>query len=177
MKINHLDAHDRFTYLNKTQSDLIAQGIEECKTKNQLGKALLSLSPYIYIFAHKRQIGMDERFSLVIKGFYAYLEETPTHRLIWQPRLTKPAPQENSMLFKVYKNKDWVKVYWIIPEASMWPQYEKGKLSESEIIVNSIHSFKTDSKKLMAPEEEDLSQEQCESIYKIITKDKSLKLD
>lgn len=164
MKISRTDAHDRFSYLQQ-QADYISQGIEDCKTKNSLGEALLASAPYMYVYAHKREIGTDERFSLWMNGFYSSLADVPTARLLWQPRLRRPAPELNSMLFKVYPHDDIVKIIWMIPQQELWEQYEKGKMTESQIIYESIDQYKKDPKKLEYPDDEDLSDEAIQKIY------------
>ena len=85
--------------------------------------------------------------------------------MIWQPRLTKPRAQTNSMLFKAYPGSDNIKIIWMIPERSMWKQYEKGKLTENELVSQSIHDFENNRDKLEAPEEDDLNDRQVSAVY------------
>jgi len=70
------------------------------------------------------------------------------------------------MLFKAYPPGEQIKVVWIIPAREMWPQYEKGKLTENKMIVESIHDFQHDRRKLEEKEEDDLPDEVIEQIYR-----------
>jgi hypothetical protein len=114
----------------------------------------------------------DIKNSILIPGYvrkYKTLEDVPEKSIIWQPRLTKPKTQTNSMLFKVKPGTDIVRVIWMIPAREMWAQYEKGKLTESSIIAESIHDFEHDRKKLEASEPDDLTEEEVDSIYREIS--------
>ena len=95
MKIDRLETHDRFTYFTKQGLDISAC----CQN-------LIDQRPYgdhpFYIFAHARSLGMDEKIKLYMTGNYKTLGEVPDKTIIWQPRLTKPEAQTNSMLFKAY---------------------------------------------------------------------------
>ena len=141
MKINPLDAHDRLGHFQ-----MQSLKISECC------QCLINKRPFgnhsFYIFAHPRTA-----------------EDGVTKILIWQPRLTKPQPQTNSMLFKAYPGTDEVKIIWMIPAREMWEQYQKGKLTESKIVSESIYDFQHNRKKLEAPEEDDLTDEQIDKIY------------
>lgn len=165
MKINRLETHDRLLQFKK-QADHISKGCQDCIDTRP--KEFMRL-PF-YIFAHKREISMDERFTLVIDGVYDCITKVPTHRLIWQPRLTKPEAQENSMLFKYYPGLDLIYVIWMIPDPALWDQYSKGKISENESVCESIALFKTDKKKLESPMDDDISEEKVKSIYQEIAK-------
>ncbi len=147
MKVNILDAHDRYQHLTKQSFD-----ISEC-CQNLINKRPFGNTPF-YIFAHARTD-----------------EDGVTKRLIWQPRLTKPKAQTNSMLFKGYPGTDLVKVIWMIPAREMWEQYEKGKLAENQTVVESLHAFQYDREKLEAKEEDDLSDEEIDRIYSEISKE------
>lgn len=142
MKINPLDAHDRLEHFSKQDFDIGAC----CQD-------LINQRPFgdypFYIFAHARTD-----------------DDGVTKRLIWQPRLTKPKAQTNSMLFKGYPGQDLVKIVWMIPAIEMWDQYEKGKLTENELIAESIYNFQNNRKKLEAPEEDDLSDTKIDQIYR-----------
>lgn len=178
--VNKKDAHDRLIDLNR-QSEYISEGCEAC-IKNRP----LEFENYpFYIFAHKRDLGMDERhslfnddlhFSLVDATYikkYNSFSEVPSARLIWSPRLTKPFPQTNSMLFKAYPPTDMIKVIWILPAQDLWGQYTKGKLTESSIISESIEKFKNRRSELSEKEEDDLPEEKIDAIYKEMSKNKS----
>jgi hypothetical protein len=47
----------------------------------------------------------------------------------------------------------------------MWPTYQKDKMTESKVIIESIHAFEHRRKELEAKESEDLSDEQIDNIY------------
>lgn len=114
---------------------------------------------------------MDEKFSLLLTGQYKDIGDIPSARIIWQPRMTKPKAQENSMLFKGYPGTDMVKVIWIIPQRELWDQYMKGMMLESQIVVESIDKFQHDRSSLEAPEADDASDEEINNIYKNISND------
>jgi len=144
MKINTLDAHDRLGHFQKQGLD-----ISECC------QDLVDTRPFgnvpFYIFAHARTE-----------------DDGSTKRLIWQPRLTKPKAQTNSMLFKAYPGTDKIKIIWMIPAREMWSQFQKGLLTESKIVTESIRDFESDRKKLEEAEEDDLNDAEIDRIYKEI---------
>ena len=135
-----------------------------------------------YIFAHSRTIGLDEKCDLYNKDLnnflsissytrlYQTMDQVPEKRLIWQPRLTKPKSQSNSMLFKAYPGTDVIKVIWMIPAEELWKQYIKGNLTENSLIIESIHDFKNNRQKLDKEEEDDLSDDIIYSIYADISR-------
>lgn len=165
MKIDRLETHDRFQHFTKGEFDISAT----CQTI--INKRPFGEYPF-YIFAHKRDLGADERFNLWM-GHMADkpIEQVPSTRLIWQPRLTKPKAQENSMLFKGYPGSDIVKVIWIIPQKELWEQFEKGKMTESNMIWESIDKFKNRKEELEAKEKDDLPDDIIDSIYTEISKE------
>lgn len=166
--IKRTDAHDRLIELQK-QADHISQGCQDC-IKNRPEE--FGNHPF-YIFAHKREIGQDERFSLFLE--YGSFDKVPTHRLIWQPRLTKPKMEENSMLFKYYPKNDVIKVIWMLPARELWDQYSKGKLSENKVVSESIYDFKNNKVKMEEKEEDDLSDKMIDTIYNSMGKEKKWK--
>lgn len=168
MKINHLDAHDRFKHFTKQDFDIGA-----C-CQDMINKCPFGDYPF-YIFAHPRTLGMDERFNLFMSGQYKSMEEVPEKTLIWQPRLTKPQAQENSMLFKAYPGKDTIKIIWIIPAKELWDQYLKGKMMQNQTVFESIETFRKDKKKLEEKEEDDLTDSQIDAIYREISRNASKK--
>lgn len=141
MKVNLLDAHDRYEHFTK-QNFSITECCQDLINQRPFG------NNRFYIFAHART---DD------DGF--------TKRMIWQPRLTKPKAQTNSMLFKAYPGTDLIKVIWMIPDRYLWPQFAKGLLLESSIISQSIHDFEFDREKLEQKEDDDLSDDQIDAIY------------
>lgn len=148
MKIDRLETHDRWKQFMSKDFD-----IGEC------AQDLINQRPFgdidFYLFAHTR----TEDEHLYVDGKY-------TKRLIWQPRLTKPKAQTNSMLFKCYPGTDKIKIIWMIPAREMWAQFKKGNMTESKIIIESIHAFENDRSSLERKEEEDLSDEQINNIYR-----------
>lgn len=176
MRINRLEAHDRLLSLKK-EKDQIQQGAEDCKYKNPLSQALLTQADYIYIFAHKREIGSDEKIAILQQDIrecllnpslprrYKSIEEVPHFRILWQPRLVKPEPQENSMLFRTKKDSNDFEVFWVLPPAELWGQHKKGNLTEEDIVIKSIAMFKNNKEELRKPHPEDLPLERVRSIY------------
>ena len=179
MKINRLDAHDRLLHF-KSQGDNISKGCQDCinSRPDEFGR-----HPF-YIFAHKREIALDERVAILsqdqmdtildvtLKRRYRSLEDVPTHRMLWQPRLGKPSAQPNSMLFRTYPGTDTIKIIWMLPDGSLelWDQYKKGLMTENSIVTESMHMFQFNKTRLEAPEDDDVSQEEAERIYKAIAR-------
>lgn len=145
MKINPLDAHDRYEHFTKQSFD-IAECCQDLINQKPFGD-----HPF-YIFAHARTE-----------------EDGATRRLIWQPRLTKPKAQTNSMLFKAYPGTDIIKVIWMIPERELWEQYTKGHMMENKTVCESIHDFQNNRKKLEDKEPDDMTDEQVSAIYREIS--------
>lgn len=146
MKIDRLDAHDRFTQFTKQQFD-IGECCQDLINKRPFGEHAF------YIFAHTRTD-----------------DDGVTKRLIWQPRLTKPNAQTNSMLFKAYPGTDMIKVIWMIPARELWGQFKKGLLTENKTVFSSIEDFQFNRGKLEQREEDDLSDEAVSAIYTEISK-------
>jgi hypothetical protein len=168
MKLDRLETHDRYLHFVKDEFDIskTCQGIID---KRPFGE-----HPF-YIFAHKREIGLDERQAIWREmGYSVQLDKVPSARLIWQSRLTKPQAQENSMLFKGYPGSDLVKIIWIIPQKELWKQYEKGNVTENEMIKESIHLFRTNREKLEEREGDDLPDETIRRIYEEILNAKKI---
>ena len=142
MKINPLDCHDRLLHFNK-QNFRISECCDDLIKQRPFGNY-----PF-YVFAHARTD-----------------DDGVTKRIIWQPRLTKPKAQANSMLFKVYPGTDIIKDIWMIPAIEMWSMYEKGKITENQRVFESIQAFKHNRLALESPEEDDLPDERIDQIYK-----------
>ena len=171
MKIDRLETHDRLLEFGK-QSDYISQGCQECiaNRPSEYGN-----HPF-YIFAHKREIGLDERIaifnmdlqtSLIDPRYiskYKTIQDVPTARLIWEPRLTKPKAQENSMLFRAYPPSDNIKIIWMIPARELWAQYQKDKMVADKTVWTSIHNFMYYKHLLEADEPDDLPESLVKSI-------------
>lgn len=147
MKINPLDAHDRYEHFTKQSFD-IAECCQDLINKQPFGD-----HPF-YIFAHARTD-----------------DDGVTKRLIWQPRLTKPKAQTNSMLFKAYPGTDVIKVIWMIPARDLWGQYDKGKLTQNKTVSDSIHDFQFNRNKLEQKEDDDMTDEQIDAIYRGVSWD------
>lgn len=147
MKINLLDAHDRLQHFTK-QSFNIAECCQSLINKRPFGDHTF------YIFAHARTH-----------------DDGVTKRLIWQPRLTKPKAQTNSMLFKAYPGTDIIKVIWMIPARELWEQFQKDKLTENQTVCESIYNFQNHREKLEAKEDDDLHDYQIDDIYEQISRD------
>lgn len=141
MKIHLLDAHDRYEHFTK-QDFNISACCQDLANKRPFGDHAF------YAFAHARTD-----------------EDGVTKRLIWQPRLTKPKAQTNSMLFKLYPGTDIVKIIWMIPDRALWSQFEKKKLTQNETVMESIHNFNHNRERLEAPEPDDLSDAEISRIY------------
>lgn len=145
MKISRLETHDRYNFFTKQNFS-----ISECCQN------LIDQRPYgehaFYIFVHARTH-----------------EDGLTKRLIWQPRLTKPKSQSNSMLFKAYPGTDIIKVIWMIPAIELWGQYKKGNVTANQTIVDSIDTFRYRRYELERKEDDDLSDEKIDQIYKEIS--------
>ena len=148
MKIQRLETHDRLEHFIKDQSISIAQGASDCLKINPLSLALQEKSPYIYLFAHPRTA-----------------DDGVTKRMIWQPRLTRPPAQTNSYLFRAQSKTDILEVCWLIPPPEMWKQYQKGNVTESEIVLWSINQYKTNKAELERPLPDDLPDEAVKKMY------------
>lgn len=178
MKVNRIDAHDRFLKFQE-QADYISRGCQDC-IDNRPEEFVM---PF-YIFAHNRTIEMDERIAIFQDDMiraqidpnhnrkYMSLEEVPTSRLIWTPRLTKPTPQSNSMLFKAYPQNDNIKIIWMIPARELWGQFTKGNMTEHKIVSESIYMFNNDFEKMSAREDDDLTDTEVDLVYKIMAENK-----
>jgi len=154
MKLNLLETHDRLDHFKNDQAINIFQGAEDCLKKNTLSLMLQDHADYIYLFAHPRT-GDDG----VTKVMY------------WQPRLTKPKAQTNSYLFRAQSKSDLIEVIWLLPPREMWAQYEIGKVTQSDLVMQSITDFEKHREALERPNHEDLSDERIFKIYQQIDKE------
>ena len=141
MDIDKLETHDRYQEFTKKDFDIG----KHCQ--NIIDQRPFGSYPF-YIFAHARTE-----------------EDGVTKRLIWQPRLTKPKSQTNSMLFKAYPSTDLIEVIWLIPDRELWSAYEEGKITENKIVSESIHAFQYDRASLDRKDPQDLSDEVINKIY------------
>lgn len=145
MKLNRLETHDRYQHFTKQSFD-----IGEC-CQNLIDQRPFGEHPF-YIFAHTRTH-----------------EDGVSKRLIWQPRLTKPKAETNSMLFKAYIATDMVKIIWMIPARELWEQFVKGNITENKTVLDSIYAYRNNRSKLEQKEEDDLPDEQIDAIYRQIS--------
>lgn len=148
-KLDTLETHDRLNHVIKEQSVNIFHGAEECLKSNAMSLIFQDHSHYIYIFAHPRTS-----------------DDGVNKRMLWQPRLTRPDPQTNSYLFRAKSKSDEIEVCWIIPPRELWPEYQEGKVTESEIVCWSIDMFVNHRNKLKENHPEDLSDGEIKYIYK-----------
>lgn len=162
MKINTLETHDRLQHFTKQSFD-----IGEC-CQDLIDKRPFGDRPF-YIFAHSRTLSIDEKFALFTSGKYKSMEDVPEKTIIWQPRLTKPQSQENSMLFKAYTGTDTIKVLWILPPRELWSEYDKGKMMQNKTVSESIYDFRNNKQKLDAAEDDDPSDQEVDKIYREIS--------
>lgn len=154
MKLNRLETHDRLEHLKENQSLNVGQGAEDCLKKNKLSMAIQEKSPYVYLFGHPRTA-----------------DDGVTKKMIWQPRLTKPKAQTNSYLFRAKSNTDLMEICWLLPPEEMWKQYQKGNVTEHELVNWSIEMYRNHKYKLEMREFDDLSDEEARKIYKQIIKE------
>ena len=171
MQINPLDAHDRLKEFIKKDFS-----ISEC-CQNLIDQRPFGNRPF-YIFAHGRIIDLDERIAILnaslhgqIDQKYFSLNEVPTDRLLWQPRLTKPKAQTNSMLYKAHPGTDIVRIIWIIPKPELWGEYRKGNMMQNKTVYDSITDFNHNRKKLEMDEDEDPTDEEASRIYQEISQE------
>lgn len=170
MKLNLFETHDRYKHFTKQSFD-IAECCQDIINKRPFGE-----HPF-YIFAHARTIGLDEKLEEFNKDLrksvidpiyvrkYTSLDQVPELKIIWQPRLTKPKSQTNSMLFKAYPGTDIVKTIWIIPKRELWAQYKKGNITENKTVIESINNFENHREQLDAKEDDDLEDWRIDQIY------------
>lgn len=142
LKLDRLETHDRYKSFTSQGSDISAC-CQDLINKRPFGNHAF------YIWVHSRTD-----------------EDGSSKRLIWQPRLTRPLPQTNSMLFKAYPTNDTIKIIWILPPREMWSQYEKGKVCQNEMIGQFIYDFEHNRALMERNEPDDLTDEQINSIYK-----------
>lgn len=142
MKVDMWETYDR--YKEFTQKEM---SISDC-CSDLMKKRPFGSVPF-YMFVHARTA-----------------EDGFTKELIWQPRLTRPTPQTNSMLFKAYPTTEEVKVCWMIPPREMFDQYKQGKLTEHDITQWSINMFETKRAELARNEDDDLTDDEIDKIYK-----------
>lgn len=140
MKVNLLDADDRFLHFKKQD-----YGVNE-QAKKILDAKPFGDNPY-YIFVHTRQT-----------------DTTLDHRVIWQPRLLKPIPQLNSMLFRVPKGAIAFDVIWIIPPVEIWPEFDKGHIHENDVIQTSIYMFSRRFLELSSAHRDDLTGDEAQAV-------------
>ncbi len=147
MKINRLEAHDRYKHLINDQSEAVQKGAEDCLKTNPDSLWYQEKSPYVYIFGHARTT-----------------DDGLNKKIFWQPRLTKPTPQSNSFLFRAQSKTDNVEICWILPPEEFWGQYKEGNVIDSDIVAWSIHQYRTNKKDLGKPFKDDLLKHQANKL-------------
>lgn len=154
MKVNLLETDDRFLHF-KGQD----YGVDDT-AKLIVDSKPFGDNPY-YIFVHTRQT-----------------DTTLDHRVIWQPRMLKPTPQLNSMLFRVPRGSTSFEVIWIIPPVEIWPEFDKGQIHENQVIKQSIYLFQRKFFELSQPHPQDLTGEDAQNVmfemYPLIFKRETL---
>ncbi len=145
MKIDRLETHDRLLHFTKKSFD-ISECCQDLINKRPFGEHAF------YIFAHSRTD-----------------DDGVTKRLIWQPRLTKPSAQTNSMLFKAYPKTDLIKVVWMIPAQELWASFKIGQMTHNQTVLDSIHDFLNNRAKLEEPEHDDLNEDEINAVYRQIS--------
>jgi len=159
LKINRLETHDRLQHLVKDQSQNIFLGAETCMKENPLSLAIQEKCPYVYIFAHPR------------------IDDSGTKkRMLWQPRLSIPAAQTNSYLFRAISKTDIVEIVWLIPPRELWGLYSKGKVTGNETVNWCINQFKTNRQSLEKPHPDDIPEERQKLIMKSILEEHEQKI-
>lgn len=148
MKVNVLDAHDRLLFLREKESNILAQGCEDCLKKNELSLALQERSSYIYLFAHPRT-----------------MENGNGKVMYWQPRLLKPSAQTNSYLFRALSHQDTIEICWMIPDRNTWGQNKRKMVAENDTVEWSIKQYLENRKELEANHRDDMSEDRAKSIY------------
>lgn len=151
MKLDRFETHDRYEHVTKQDFD-IGACCQDMINQRPFGK-----HPF-YIFAHPRTD-----------------DDGVTKRMIWQPRLTKPKAQTNSMLFKGYPGSENIKIIWIIPDRHLWPEFQMGKMMQNTTILESIHDFQHNRPKMEEKEKDDLDDIQIGKIYKDIAREAKFK--
>lgn len=144
MKLDRLETHDRLIHFAKQNFD-IGECCQDLIDKKPFGERAF------YIYAHTRTD-----------------DDGTTKRMIWQPRLTKPKAEPNSMLFKAYPGQDTVKIIWILPARELWEQFTKGQMMHNKTILDSIWAYIHKRRQLEEREEDDLNDEQIDAIYRQI---------
>lgn len=144
MRIDRLETHDRLEHFKKQSFD-IGECCQDIVNQRPFG------GHSFYIFAHARTD-----------------DDGVTKRLIWQPRLTKPKAQTNSMLFKANPGTDNIEIKWILPAEELWKQFQQGNLLEDTVILKSIRSYLNNKEEMERKEEDDLEDHQIDAIYRNI---------
>lgn len=140
MKVNLLETDDRFLHFKRQDFGTGAEA------KKIMDAKPFGDNPY-YIFVHTRQT-----------------DTTLNHRVIWQPRLLKPVPQLNSMLFRVPVGADAFEVIWVIPPVEIWREFDKGNIHANDVVQKSIYMFQKKFFELSQPFPDDLNGEEAQNV-------------
>ena len=161
MKIDRLETHDRLKQF-QSEWEALSQGVEDC-----IYNVPDEVKCPFYVWGHSRQINLDEKFDLFFKGGFKYMEEVPSERMIWMPRITKPLAEPNSYLFRARKGTDLVEIIWLLPKRELWEQFEPGKMTYNEDVWNSIQNYKHARAELEMPDS-DITLEEINEFKRII---------
>lgn len=151
MKVNRLETHDRFVDFTKKSFD-----IQEC-AEDLMRKRPFGEHPF-YMWVHARTA-----------------DDGLTKELIWQPRLTRPKPETNSMLFKANPMTMEVRVCWMIPPEELFEQYKRGNVTDHDISRWSIDMYLHHREELARNEPDDLDDLTIDSIYRAISQEAKVK--
>lgn len=135
MKVDFLETHDRLLHF-KSDWESISQAVADC-----IHNVPDEIKMPFYVYGHSRQIGLDERFNLYFQGHWQKMEDVPSERLIWMPRISKPLAEPNTYLFKAQKGTDLVEVEWILPKRELWDQYAPDNMNHNDVIWTSIQNY------------------------------------
>ena len=173
-KIERLETHDRYLQF-KSQDNNIGETVQKIINERPFGKHAF------YLFVHSRTIDPDEKAAILMDSLrsgdtsYKTMDEVPSLRVIWQPRLTKPRAQTNSMLFRCTPGSEEVETIWLLPVREMWDAYKQGKMTECESVCNSIYNFENHRAELEAPHPDDLPDSVIQKVYQDIAKQVKIK--
>lgn len=146
--INRLDTHDRLSFLIGDQHTKINEVTQEYLKECPFGEEI----PF-YLFATART------------------RPDQSQDLIWQPRLTKPTPAENSVLLKLYPRNQSIKVFWIIPRTEFWSEFlNESAMFFDPFIAGCIMEFTTNKFALAKKEDDDFDDERINEIYRNLKK-------
>ncbi len=126
-----------------------AKGVEEMLNKLIMNPPFGGHNFYVFSFLKNDMKGNGEK------------------TLIYQPRLTKPCPVDNSMLFRCTPfDPEKVEVMWIIPSEQHMKLFQEGKVFYDGLIAECIDKFQKNPQLLRVKEKGDLSDFMIKEVYK-----------